>query len=60
MFVASSEFIDAADTQRAALGSSVRGVFVTHPIQDRTDNEMAALADEAIDDLIAALTAPPG
>jgi hypothetical protein len=60
VFVASTEFIDAADTQRAALGSSVRGVFVAHPIQDRTDEEMAVLADGAVDDLIAALTAPPG
>ena len=51
--------IDAADTQRAALGSAVRGVFVAHPIQDRTDEEMAALADGAVDDLIAALTGGP-
>ena len=60
VFVASSEFIDAADTQRAALGSPVRGVFVAHPIQDRTDDEMTALADAAVDDLIAALTQPSG
>ena len=57
VFVASSEFIDAADTQRAALGSPVRGVFVPHPIQDRTDDEMTALADAAVEALIAALTA---
>ena len=55
-FVASSELIDAADTQRAALGSSVRGVFVPHPIQDRTDDEMVALADAAVAELIEALT----
>lgn len=58
MFVASTEFADAADLQRAALGSPVVGVFVPHPIQDRTDDEMAALADAAVDDLIAALTQP--
>ena len=57
VFVASSEFIDAADTQRAALGSPVRGVFVPHPIQDRTDDEMTALADAAVEGLIPALTA---
>ncbi|MCB1026645.1 MAG: hypothetical protein KDB24_02655 [Microthrixaceae bacterium] len=59
VFVASTEFIDAADTQRAALGSPVRGVFVPHPIQDRTDEEMRSLADDAVDRLIAALTSPP-
>ena len=30
--------------------------FVRHPIQDRTDDEMRALADEVIDEVIAALT----
>jgi hypothetical protein len=30
-------------------------VFVPHPIQDRTDDEMRALADAAVDDIVAAL-----
>jgi hypothetical protein len=33
-------------------------VFVAHPIQDRTDDEVRALADGAIDALVAALTTP--
>ena len=33
-------------------------VFVPHPIQDRTDAEMHALADAACDAIIAALTLP--
>ena len=57
-FVASTEFIDAATTQAAALGfPSVARVFVPHPIQDRTDDEMVALADAAIDEIVAAVTA---
>ena len=30
--------------------------FVRHPIQDRTDDELRTLADDVLDDVIAALT----
>ena len=56
MFVASSEFVDAAATQAAGLGfPDVARVFVAHPIQDRTDDEVRALADTAIDAILACL-----
>ena len=56
MFIASSEFIDAADVQSKALGlPDVRRIFVPHPIQDATDDEMRAKADAIIDQIIAAL-----
>lgn len=58
VFVASSEFVDAAETQANALGFPAARVFVAHPIQDRTDDELRALADAAVDELIAALTEP--
>jgi len=58
VFVASDTFIDAAETQSAGLGLDVAGVYVAHPIQDRTDEEMTALADGAIDALLGALTGP--
>jgi hypothetical protein len=32
-------------------------VFVPHPIQDRTDEEMRALADGACEEVLKALTA---
>lgn len=58
MFVASSEFINAAATQSEALGfPDVARVFVGHPIQDRTDDEMRALADQAFPEILAAITA---
>ena len=58
MFVASSEFADAADAQAHALGlPEVRRVLVPHPIQDATDDEMRAKADAVVDALVAALTA---
>ena len=45
VFLASTEFVDAAAAQSRALGFPAPVVFVPHPIQDRTDAEMAALAD---------------
>jgi hypothetical protein len=57
MFVASSEFTVAAATQAKALGfDDVARVFVPHPIQDRTDDEMRALADAAFDEIVTTLT----
>jgi len=57
VFVASTEFVDAAIAQAKALGFDAARVFVAHPIQDRTDDEMRALADAALDEIVAALTA---
>jgi hypothetical protein len=58
MFVASSEFVEAAAAQSKALGfSAVARVFVPHPIQDRTDEEMVAYADAAYDDIVSRITA---
>ena len=42
----------------AALGfPTVARVFTPHPIQDRTDEEMMAYADAAIDEIVAGITA---
>ncbi len=46
-YVASSAFVTAADTQGEALGFHPNRVFVPHPIQDRTDEEVRAMADDA-------------
>lgn len=57
VFVASDEFISAADAQSRALGfPTIRRVFTSHPIQDRTDEEMRALADDVFDEILAAIT----
>lgn len=59
MFVASSEFVQAAETQSASLGfPTVARVFTPHPIQDRTDEEMRLYADKVLDQILAAVTAP--
>ena len=57
VFVASTEFVEAAAAQSAALGFEPAAVFVAHPIQDRTDAELQALADGAVDEIIGMVTA---
>ena len=57
VFVASSVFVDAANTQAEALGFQPERVFVEHPIQDRTDDEMRTIADTAVETLIDRLVA---
>lgn len=57
MTIASSEFVDAAETQARALGMlDAQRVFVPHPIQDATDEEMQTKAEAVVDEVIAALT----
>lgn len=53
--VASAEFIQAAAAQAAALGADPARVFVPHPIQDRTDEEVRALADGCVDEILVGL-----
>ena len=57
VFVASQVFEDAAEAQGRALGFSAAYVLVEHPIQDRTDEEMIAIADAAFDAVVAEITA---
>ena len=57
VMLASSEFVEAAESQARALGLEPARVFVAHPIQDRTDDEIRALADAALPEVLAALTA---
>jgi alkanesulfonate monooxygenase SsuD/methylene tetrahydromethanopterin reductase-like flavin-dependent oxidoreductase (luciferase family) len=52
VMVASREFVDAAAAQARALGADPARVFVAHPIQDRTDEEIRALADGALAEIL--------
>ncbi len=52
VFVATTEFVDAAEAQARALGADPAAVFVQHPIQDRTDGEMVEIAEKAIDGIL--------
>jgi hypothetical protein len=56
VLVASDVFAQAAADQAAKLGApGVRRVFVAHPVQDRTDDEMRQMAADVADELVAAL-----
>ena len=59
VLVASSEFVEAAEAQARALGADPARVFVAHPIQDRTDAEIQALADQALAAVLRGLTGRP-
>ena len=54
--VASREFVDAAAAQARARGADPARVFVAHPIQDRTDEEIRALADGALAEILRQLS----
>ena len=53
--VATTEFIDAAAVQAKALGTDPAYVFVPHPVQDRTDAELEAMAEEYLERILAEL-----
>ena len=55
--IATTEFVNAAALQSAALGTDPAVVFVAHPIQDRTNAELRQLADDALEEIIRNLTA---
>jgi hypothetical protein len=55
--IISAEFVRAAAAQARALGADdYRTVVVAHPIQPLTRDEVRALADRAIDEVLARLT----
>ena len=56
VYVASSEFRQAGESQARALGYDPAAVYVPHPIQDRTDDEMKAIARTSIEALLKALS----
>ena len=54
--IASSEFEEAANIQAKALGmDDAECVFVPHPIQDATDEEMSIKAEHIVESVINAL-----
>lgn len=56
VFVATVEFVSGADAQAKALGGAEAGaVYVEHPIQDRTDEEMREICDAALETIVGAL-----
>ncbi len=58
VFVSTVHFASAATAQSESLGFDAAAVLTSHPIQDRTDKEMTAIADDAFNKLLKALTDP--
>ena len=59
LFIASAEFVNAAKSQADALGfPDIARVFVGHPIQDRTDDEIRQLADASFAEILSKITSP--
>ena len=50
--VATTEFIQGAEAQAKALGTDPALVFIPHPVQDRTDDELRAMADQYFDEIL--------
>jgi hypothetical protein len=55
VFVATEAFVDGAQGQARALGFDPAAVYVPHPIQDRTDEEMRVLAANAAEAIVRSL-----
>jgi hypothetical protein len=56
--VATEEFIQGAVAQAKSLGTDPALVFIPHPVQDRTDAELHALADAHFEAIVGLLIAP--
>ena len=57
MSVVTTGFTDAVAAQSQALGFEPAIVYVPHPIQNRTADELDQIADQAIESALALLTA---
>ena len=57
LYVATMQFMDGAEGQAKAIGAKLAGVFVRHPIQDRSDDEMVAVAEDAFPGVMRGLVA---
>jgi hypothetical protein len=56
--VVTTGFTDAVDKQSKALGFEPAVIYVPHPIQNRTAEELAKIADDAVEPVLRLLTQP--
>ncbi len=54
--IATTAFEQAANAQAQSLGFDPGIVYVPHPIQDRTDAEIRAIAEAAFDEILGMIT----
>lgn len=53
--VLTTEFRQAFESQRATIGLDAASVYVPHPLQNKTTEELHAWADKAVDDILGAI-----
>lgn len=56
VMIATTAFEQAARAQAEVLSFEPAAVFVPHPIQNRTDEEIRAIADAAVDEIVGAIS----
>ena len=56
VMIATTAFREAAAAQSKSLGYEPAIVWVPHPIQNRTDDEIRAIADRAMGEIVEKLT----
>ena len=59
VMVATTAFADGVEAQPRAYGFTHSAVFVTPPVQDRTDEELHAMAEDSIEAIVGQLVRPP-
>jgi hypothetical protein len=58
--VATNEFATAARAQASALGrADFEAIYIEHPIQDQTPEEIAAKAEAVVEEIVARLIGSP-
>ena len=55
LFVATTAFRETTRSQGTAIGYRSRAVFVPHPVQDRTVDEVHAMARDSVTEILACL-----
>jgi hypothetical protein len=53
--VLTTEFLQAFESQRATIGLDAASVYVPHPLQNKTTQELHAWADKAVDEILGAI-----
>ena len=54
--IATTEFVQAYGAQAEVLSFEPAVVYVPHPIQNRTDDELRAMADDALESIVTAIS----
>ena len=56
MNIVTTGFVDGVEAQSESLGFDPAVVYVPHPIQNRTPEELRKIADDAVDPVLRLLT----